>query len=327
MNRTARTIAAVLLGTALLGGSCLVGAGPAVAAGSGVPLILKQRVVVDGDGVRLSDLFANVPPESDGRIADSPAPGDRIVLGARQLFHYAKSFGLVWRPRHAKIYAEIVRDAAPVPVELVREVLAEALAREGMDDDFDVELFNRDLPLFVATGERPVLTVRNLVYDPRSRRFDASVALIDGEASPVVVNGRVEPMVSVPVLRSHAMPGDIIAENDIQWMRVPARRAGPNTVNRLDDLVGRTPRRPITAGQAIRLTDVRPNYVIAKGDLVTIVLKAGAMTLTARAEALEKGAVGEVIRVRNNHSRKILETRVVAADTVTVNAGQLAQLN
>lgn len=322
MNRTARTLAA-----ALLGATCMLGAGAAAAAVDGLPLILKQRVVVAGDGVRLSDLFANVPADRDGRISDSPAPGDRMVLGARQLFHYAKSFGLIWRPADAKVYAEVVRDAAPVPVELVREVLADALSREHPGDDFDVEIYNRDLPLFVATGERPVLTVRNLVYDPRSKRFDAAVALVGGGSDGVVVNGRIEPMIEVPVLRGHAMPGDVIAENDIQWLRIEARRAGPNTIGRIDDLVGRTPRRPITAGQAIRLTDVRPNYVIGKGDIVTIVLKAGTMTLTARAEALEKGAVGEVIRVRNNQSRKVLETRVIGADTVTVATGQIAALN
>ena len=49
--------------------------------------------------------------------------------------------------------------------------------------------------------------------------------------------------------------------------------------------------------------------------------------LTARAEALQKGAVGDVIRVRNNQSRKVLETRVIAADTVTITGPQVASVN
>ncbi|GHD60949.1 hypothetical protein GCM10017083_47660 [Thalassobaculum fulvum] len=322
MNRTVRMIAAAALGL-----GCLLGAGAAPAATDALPLILKQRTLVGGDGIRLSDVFANVPAENDGRIADSPAPGDRLVFSARQLFHYAKSFGLSWRPNDMREYAEVTRDSMPIPVEMVREALATALERENIGDDFDVEIYNRDVPLFVATGDRPTVIVRTLVFDPRSRRFDASVALAGAEAKSVVVNGRVAAMVSVPVLRNHAMPGDVITENDVRWSRVEARRAGPNTVSQLADLVGRTPRRPITAGQTVRLSDLRPNYVIGKGDLVTVVLKAGTMTLTARAEALEKGAVGDVIRVRNNHSRKVLETRVIAADTVTVTAAQIASIN
>src|SRR3546814_1442908 len=97
------------------------------------------------------------------------------------------------------------------------------------------------------------------------------------------------------------MPGDLIGEADVQWIRIEARRAGANTVTRLEDLIGRTPRRPIAADQAVRITDVRPNFVINRGDLVTIVLRSGTMTLTASAEAMERGAVGSVIRVRNNH--------------------------
>ncbi len=188
-------------------------------------------------------------------------------------------------------------------------------------------VFNRDLPLFVAAGSVPEILVRNVAYDPRSNRFDASVALVGSDASPVVVSGRVEPMVEVPVLIGHAMPGEVIADRDIQWTRVEARRAGLNTVTRIEDLVGNTPRRPIAAGQPIRMSDVLPNFVINKGDLVTVILKSGTMMLTARAEALQKGAVGDVIRVRNNQSRKVLETRVIAADTVTITGPQVASVN
>ncbi|HEY9567638.1 MAG TPA: flagellar basal body P-ring formation chaperone FlgA, partial [Thalassobaculum sp.] len=280
-----------------------------------------------GDGVMLSDLFANVPPEGDGRIAESPAPGERLVFGARQLLHYARSFRLRWSPQNAKVYAEVVRDSMPVPLEVLRDALVREIDTQRATDDYEVEIFNRDLPLFVATGTKPELVVRNLVLDNRSNRFDASVSLAGSNAAPVVVNGRLEPMLDVPVLRIHAMPGDLIGEADVQWIRIEARRAGANTVTRLEDLIGRTPRRPIAAGQAVRITDVRPNFVINRGDLVTIVLRSGTMTLTASAEAMERGAVGSVIRVRNNHSRRILETRVLAADTVAVVGPQAASLD
>ncbi|MEQ8397691.1 flagellar basal body P-ring formation chaperone FlgA [Thalassobaculum sp.] len=324
MNRTARTITSVALAAVLLGSGA---AQAATATGDALPLILKQRVIVGGDGIRLSDLFANVPPANDGRIADAPQPGGRHVFGVRELFHYAKSFGLQWRPRDMKVYSEVVRDSAPVPIELIRDALARVIEPQRRGDDFDVEIFNRDLPLFVATGTVPDVLVRNLAYDPRSNRFDATISVPGSQATPVVVSGRVEPMLSVPVLRSHAMPGEVITENDIQWLRVESRRASMNSVTRLEDLLGRTPRRPIVGGQPIRLTDIRPNFVIDKGDLVTIVLNSGTMTLTARAEATEKGAVGDIIRVRNNHSRKVLEARVTGAGTVTITGSQVASIN
>lgn len=324
MNRTARTIAAAAFAAALFGTGVAVAA---TAADDAMPLLLKQRAIVNGDGIMLSDLFANVPPSVDGRISDAPAPGGRQVFGARELYNYAKSFGLQWRPRDMKVYAEVVRDSAPVPIELIREALVKAIEKQRMGDDFDVEIFNRDLPLFVATGTVPEVVVRNLAYDTRSNRFDASITVPGSQNAAVVVNGKVEPMIGVPVLRNHAMPGDVISENDVQWVRVETRRATMNSVTRLEDLVGRTPRRPITGGQPIRITDLRPNFVIDKGDLVTIVLNSGTMTLTARAEALQRGAVGDTIRVRNNISRRVLDVRVTGSDSATITGSQLASIN
>jgi flagella basal body P-ring formation protein FlgA len=321
MNHTVRQIAAAALAVALLG------AGSA-AASTTLPLILKQRAVVEGEGVMLSDLFANVPADRDMRIADSPAPGDRLVFGARQLLHYTQTFGLPWRPRDAKVFAEVVRDSAPVPIELVREALFRAiLEQQGNSEDFDVEIFNRDLPLFTATDAIADVIVRNLVFDPRSGRFDAAIMLAGSQASPAVVNGRVVSMVMIPVLRGHSMPGDVITEADIDWVRVEGRRAGTNVATRVEELVGRTPRRPVAGNQPIRLTDVQANFVIAKGSQVTIVLRSGSMTLTARAEALQRGAIGDTIRVRNNQSRRVLDVRVIGPDTVTVGGSQLAALN
>src|SRR3546814_18632030 len=118
----------------------------------------------------------------------------------------------------------------PVPLEVLRDALVREIDTQRATDDYEVEIFNRDLPLFVVTGTKPELVVRNLVLDNRSNRFDASVSLAGSNAAPVVVNGRLEPMLDVPVLRIHAMPGDLIGEADVQWIRIEARRADRKSV-------------------------------------------------------------------------------------------------
>lgn len=329
MNRIVRMIAAAVVGTAALSGATALAGTAATAPVSGerLPLILKHHVVVGGSTIRLSDVFVNVPKDNDGAIADSPIPGDRLIFGARQLLQYTSSFGLKWQPRDIKEYVEVVRDSMPVPSDLVRDALVKAITAQRSNDDFEIVIYNRDLPLFVATDKHPEVVIRNLVYDPRRSRFDASVTVAGSQAAPVMVTGRVDEMVTVPVLRDRAMPGDVIAKTDVVWGRVEARRVGMNTVTRFEDVVGSLPRRPIAAGEVLRFSDLRPNFVVDRGDVVTIVFKSGSMTLTARAEALERGAIGNVIRVRNNQSKKVLETRVTAAGTVTLVDAQTAALN
>lgn len=323
MTRTLRPFSALLLATGLI---LVPAAGSAQSAG-GPPVLLKDRVLVAGETVRLSDLFANLPEDKDAAVTDAPVPGDRLILGSRQLIHFAQTFGINWRPRHAKVMVQVERDSVPVPMEFVRETLHAALSAQYLHDAFDVQLYGNDSRLHVPTGQMPRLEIRALEYDPRSERFSATIG-IAGSRATAAFAGKVEPMVEVPVLRNHAMPGDVIGPNDIAWLRVPARRTGPTTVASLDDLVGYTPRRPISAGRPLRLSDVMPDILVKRGDTVTIILKTAAMTLSARGEALEKGAAGDVIRVRNNQSRKVIEARVHSPDTVTVGRPpQLAALN
>src|SRR3546814_8601159 len=58
----------------------------------------------------------------------------------------------------------------PVPLEVLRDALVREIDTQRATDDYEVEIFNRDLPLFVATGTKPELVVRNLVLDNRSNR-------------------------------------------------------------------------------------------------------------------------------------------------------------
>src|SRR3546814_2664901 len=64
-------------------------------------------------------------------------------------------------------------------------------------------------------------------------------------------------------------------------------------------MIRRPPRSTRTDTLFPYTTLFRSNFVINRGDLVTIVLRSGTMTLTASAEAMERGAVGSVIHVRN----------------------------
>src|SRR3546814_16220631 len=111
--------------------------------------------------MRISDWSSDVC--SSDLIAESPAPGERLVFGARQLLHYARSFRLRWSPQNAKVYAEVVRDSMPVPLEVLRDALVREIDTQRATDDYEVEIFNRDLPLFVATGTKPALVVRNQI--------------------------------------------------------------------------------------------------------------------------------------------------------------------
>lgn len=309
--------ASIALGTAVAEAATDTGAPPA-------PLILKQATVVSDEAVYLSDLFANVPFHQDMVVAEAPAPGQRIAFSARQLAHIARQARLAWMPSDPRQGIIVSRDSQSLPTDAVERALAGAIADRHQGGDFDIALFDRSIELHVPAGTEPRVIVSGLDLDTRAGRFRASVTAAGAEGREIEVTGRLVPMVELPVLTRHLMPGDIIADRDVAWKRVPARQATTTAITRLDDLLGYTPRRPIAAGRPVRMTDVVPDYVVQKGDLVTIQLRAGAMTLTARGRALQRGAKGDVIRIRNTQSQKTIEAEVVAADTAMVRPPRLA---
>ncbi|WP_420566467.1 flagellar basal body P-ring formation chaperone FlgA [Thalassobaculum sp.] len=298
--------------------------GQTLQAGQNLPLILKDQITLDHPDLMLSDVFANLPEGLDQRIAEAPAPGERMVLGARQIWQYAQAFGLNWRPERSKIAVVVTRSSLEVPMELISDTIAQRLAAEYVEDQFDLDLFGRSSNMFIAANEGMQLEVHALSYDPRSKRFDATISANGGRMTQM--SGKVIAMVEVPMLRRHVMPGQVITEDLITWERVAARRASVTTVTQRDDIVGQTARRPLTAGVPVRLTDLKPNLLVTKGDLITLTVRTGSMTLTARGKALESGTRDAVIRVTNVQSQKVVEARVIGPDTAIVEPASLNNL-
>ena len=57
--------------------------------------------------------------------------------------------------------------------------------------------------------------------------------------------------------------------------------------------------------------------------MVTIVLRSGALMLTARGKALEDGAEGASVRVLNPRSERVVQATVISPDTVEIQSLQM----
>ncbi|MDR3349135.1 MAG: flagellar basal body P-ring formation chaperone FlgA [Acidaminococcales bacterium] len=98
-------------------------------------------------------------------------------------------------------------------------------------------------------------------------------------------------------------------------------------VARFDDVIsdvgyiaGLETKRPLTAGSVVTKSALGRPQAIRAGDNITIVSRAGAVTVQVAGQALQGGAVGDVIRVRNLNSGKSLLARVESATTVVVSS-------
>jgi flagella basal body P-ring formation protein FlgA len=153
-------------------------------------------------------------------------------------------------------------------------------------------------------------------FDSRSGRFYATVA--SAAAPAMKVSGRAQIVEAIPVLKSRIAAGQVISRNDVEWLQVPANRYGAGYIDRIEELVGQSPRRALAAGVPVRSNDIGKPEAIAKNSLVTMVAQAPGMTITTTGRALESGSIGDVVQVMNLQSKRSIQATVTGMNLVQV---------
>jgi flagella basal body P-ring formation protein FlgA len=282
----------------------------------------RDAVTVKGDFVRLGDLFEGIGEKASVAIAHAPAPGGRAVYNATRLSSFAYSHGIAWRPASRLDRVIVKRASQIISAEEIHAALRDELEKRGIAKESEVEFTKRGASVHLPIGVPATLAVGKLNYERRTGRFTATVTAPADHPSPtsLVVTGRVYKVIEVPVLNRRVPKGETITMDDIDWIRLAATKVRRNIIVDEARLLGKTPRRGLRAGQPIRNGDVRAPIVVAKGSLVTMILKTRNMVLTSKGRAIENGALGDTVRILNTQSKSVVEGVVAGANRVTVSS-------
>jgi flagella basal body P-ring formation protein FlgA len=284
---------------------------------------LRNQVVVDGDVIRLGDLFENPGPRAQVAVANAPAPGRRMVFEVQWLAEVARYYQIGWRPQSRFERVVVERPGRIVtPREIVAR-LRDSLVEHGMRQDSLVELANRTQDIAVAIDAPETIEIRQLDYDQTAGRFTAVLLVGAGHPSQQrsIVTGRVFPTVPVPVMRRAINPGDVIRAEDIEWGSAREDQLRADAVTSPQQIIGQTPRIRLRPGETIRQGDTQPVVLVNRDSTITIVLDTGSIRLTALGRALDNGSRGQIVRVTNLQSRQTIEGVVAGPDLVTVQLG------
>jgi flagella basal body P-ring formation protein FlgA len=176
-----------------------------------------------------------------------------------------------------------------------------------------------DLPV----DQKPDFVINNFEYDATGKRFRCDVSAGAGAAATTIpVTGRAVIKRHVPVLAHRLESGTVIGMTDIDWATVPDERVTANALTDADQLIGHELRHTVADGDIIYGNDVMPARLVTRGALVTLKIQTPYMQLTAQGRALQDGAEGDVVRVTNTQSSRIIEGTVTGSGEVTVHGGQ-----
>ncbi len=122
------------------------------------------------------------------------------------------------------------------------------------------------------------------------------------------------------VVTSHRLRRNtIITEDDLTLARRKITGFAHQLVPSIADAINLEVNHTLGSGTVLLARYIKKQTLISRGDLVTILAQNGTLTITAHGEAKSKGAEGDIIRIKNLGSRRIISAKVLGQGLVEVN--------
>jgi len=134
----------------------------------------------------------------------------------------------------------------------------------------------------------------------------------------IFVQARIEQHTDVVVVARPISRQQIIGQADLQLKHMETSSLLSGYYDRIESVVGLEARRALPPGQVVTSALVASRPLIQRGQLVTLYSGHAGLGVRMRGEALEDGALGDSIRVRNPSSQRVVEGYVEAGGIVRV---------
>ncbi len=138
----------------------------------------------------------------------------------------------------------------------------------------------------------------------------------DGAKEEIIpVNVRVANLKPVVVAAHDILPKTLIKKSDLKVKKVLEDRASLG-FNSAEDVIGKRAKRLIRAGSIIKPSDVIPDFKVFKNAPVRVVYVSNNIRIEMVGQALQNGALGDIIEVKNISTGKKLLCRVIGSGVV-----------
>lgn len=292
----------------------------------GLEITLRPTVAVNGVDISLGDI-ADFDTDSEltralatKTVGQAGQPGQDITLDAAALIQQLAATpdlpaDILWS---GAATIKVHRNGITVGTEKIQEFLDAYFAGHNAElpkEDVRFVLDKLPVPFVLPAGE---LKCEVFPSDPDiigSSRF-SMIFTVDGKVRKnISLPGHFEARIAIAagqlprgtVLAAQRLAMEI---RDITAVKQPC--LDPSL------LIGKIALKTIKPGAAIELSAVQAPPLVRKGEMVKIVLNKGGISLSTLGIAKADGVKGEIIRVQNTNSNKILQCRVAATGLVEV---------
>lgn len=206
-------------------------------------------------------------------------------------------------------------------VEKMETAIQNALQEKGVDGKLKVDINGLERGLKLRSDpETYQVYVNDMDVNTKAKFFKADIAFIaqDNKTENVKVNGNYDQLVRIPVLAQKMSRDNIIKESDIAWIELPQKQVTFDTITDADKLIGQSLKRNIAEASKLQERDLQKQQILPKNTVVNILFSTPNISIKTVGVALDSGGEGDIIRVRNSSSNKIIQAIIQDEKNVAV---------
>lgn len=295
-----------------------------------IRLTLKEKVVVDQDMVRISDL-ADISGGSQAAashlgattVATSPLPGqtrfvslDYIRIRLRQAGFQTDDLTFQG-VQDVQISREAVRLPRDMVIHAVETTIRERMPWKNEDVVINNIHFDDDIQLPTGKLTHRIVPTRNEDY--LGQTLLALQLYVDGElVKKTWVHADISVMADVVKVVRPLGKNQKIEGADVAVVRGDLADLPSDTVRSAEEALGSRTTQMIYPNTILKAGMISLPPLVRRGDIVKIVANAGPMTITATGKVKQQGCKGEMISVINTDSNRVITARVIRAGAVAV---------
>jgi flagella basal body P-ring formation protein FlgA len=313
---------ALLLAAALLVATSVTAFAQASEDAIAVP-VLRPSVTVESDLVRIGDVIDNAGTAAQIAIYRAPDLGTTGSLPTAQVIAALQAHQVIGVDTRDIKTVSVTRLSRNFEGKEIEQAVAHSLEhRSGLGDAANLSMtFDRDIAdvrMEVSnTGSLQPVSVR---YEPRNGRFDVIFEVSNDNNAPSArlrFTGIAIETVEAAVLTRNVERNDVLKSSDVVTERRPKAEVGGDAAPR-SRAVGMQMRRPLRAGQAVKVADIAKPDLVQRDDNVTLVYESTGLYLTMRGKALDGGTEGDVVNVINLQSKRTVSGVIIGRGQVAI---------
>lgn len=253
------------------------------------------------------------------KVAEAPKPGGKSTLTASTVLQALRANGVDVNAigYHLPRVISVQRAGRKVLEQELRAVIENLLKQTKRDIAVRSIDFDRDLS--VAPGEVEMSASLFETQKKGTMGFTFEVEAEDTEKQHFEVEAEVEEWRDIPVASRSIQRGSVIDVGDIKMARFNVSSLPGDVALDPKAVYGFEANKNISFGEVFQKRKLAIPPVIEMGATVTLLYSTGVLEATASGVAIESGALGDDIKVRNDSSKKIILGKILEPGVVGVN--------